>query len=300
MRSGTPVAAVAGIVALASAGAVACTSQPGTGRALAGSAGAARAVQAAYTATSNTRTATYRLEATVQAKSAAGSSQSATITGSGQVDFATRAFTVSLNAPSGGTITILQVNGTEYLQVPAAARNQIPGHKPWVSVNLNKISQAKLGRSFAQLASASNDNPSQVLSQLAAVSTSVAKTGRATVAGVPTTEYRARVNLHLVAAKAQATEGAKAAQAIRQEITALGTATIPVDVWIGPSHLVRQIRYHTPIPAASTGGPAGTGTAVLTMTFTRFGVPVNLTPPPASQTADITRELLQQAKASSG
>ncbi len=60
MRSGTPVAAVAGIVALASAGAVACTSQPGTGRVLAGSAGAARAVQAAYTATSDTAAAPSR------------------------------------------------------------------------------------------------------------------------------------------------------------------------------------------------------------------------------------------------
>src|SRR5258708_1785852 len=159
MRSGTPVAAVAGIVALASAGAVACTSQPGTGRVLAGSAGAARAVQAAYTATSDTRTATYRLEATVQAKSAAGSSQSATITGSGQVDFAPTAFTVSLNAPSGGTITILQVNGTEYLQVPAAARNQIPGHKPWVSVNLNKISPPNPAPPFTHPPSATHTNP---------------------------------------------------------------------------------------------------------------------------------------------
>src|SRR5260221_5013186 len=108
MRSGTPVAAVAGIVALASAGAVACTSQPGTGRALAGSARAARAVRAAYTATSNTRTATYRLEATVQAKSPAASSQTATITRSEQVDLAPTPFNASLNSPSGCTITSLQ------------------------------------------------------------------------------------------------------------------------------------------------------------------------------------------------
>jgi hypothetical protein len=259
-----------------------------------GSASAARTVQAAYTATTNTKTANYTLKGTVRSASTGGSAGTQTISGSGQVDFATRAFTGRLNAPSGA-ITMLQLNGTEYFQVPAAVRNQIPGHEPWISVNLNKISQAKLGLSFDQLASASNDNPSQVLSQLSGVSDSVDNAGQATLANVPTTKYWARVNLHLVAAKVQAKEGPEAAQAIRQEITALGTATIPVEVWIGPGSVVRQIRYHTPVPAAASSGSAGPGTAVLTMTFTRFGAPVHITPPPGSKTADITREMLQQA-----
>jgi hypothetical protein len=36
------------------------------------------------------------------------------------------------------------------------------------------------------------------------------------------------------------------------------------------------------------------------MTFTSFGAPVHLTPPAASQTADLTNDLLRQAKASFG
>lgn len=48
-----------------------------------------------------------------------------------------------MNPPSGGSITVLRTGGTEYVQVPAAERNQIPGRKPWVSVNLNKVSQAR-------------------------------------------------------------------------------------------------------------------------------------------------------------
>jgi hypothetical protein len=299
MRSGAPVAAVAAITALATAGAVACSSSSHEGKAQAtgGSASATRTVQAAYTATTNAKTASYTLKGTVRPAGAGGSAPTETITGSGQVDFATRAFSGRLTVPSGGAVTILQVNGIEYLQVPAAARSQIPGHKPWISINLNKISQAKLGRSFAQLSSASSNNPSQVLSQLSGVSSSVTKARHVTLAGVPTTKYQARINLHRVAAKAQAKEGAKAAEAVRQEINALGTATIPVEVWIGPGSVIRQIRYHTPIPETSTGRQAGHGTAVLTMTFTRFGAPVHLTPPPASQTADITRDVLQHANA---
>jgi hypothetical protein len=107
----------------------------------------------------------------------------------------------------------------------------------------------------------------------------LSRVGHATVAGVPTTGYRAQVDLHKVAARAQAREGAKAAQAIQQETKAMGTATGPVDVWIDAHHLARQIRYQTPILAAGT---SGSGKGVLSMTFTSFGGPAHLTPPPAS------------------
>jgi hypothetical protein len=257
-------------------------------------------VQAAYTATTHAKTATFQLAERIRVKSADGSSHDFTITGHGQTDFAASAAAVSLTIPNSGTLKFLLVDGIEYLQVPAAARRQIPGHKPWVSMNLNKISRAKLGASFSQLASAGNSNPSQALSQLVAVSSGVSKVGKATVAGVPTTEYRAQVNLTKVAAQAQAREGPRAAQAAREQIKALGTATLPVHVWVDAHQLVRQIRYQVPIPAAMTGGANGGGTAVLTMSFAHFGAPVHLNPPPPGQTADITNQVLQHAKAASG
>lgn len=299
MRSGIRMTAAACVAALAGAGAAACGpaggSHPGAGRATTGSASAAHAVQAAYLATTKAKTATFRLAEMIRAKSASGS-QSAAISGSGQADFAAKAFTASLNVPGGGAVKVLLVHGTEYVQVPAAIRSHIPGHKAWVSVNLNKVSQGKFGESFSQFAGAGNDDPAQFLSQLTAVSSGVSKAGPAVVAGVPTTEYRAQINLNKVAARAQARQGPRAAQAVREKIKALGTATVPVRVWIDAQHRVRQVRSQVPIPAASAGG----GTAVLTMTFTSFGAPVHLSPPPAGQTADITSEVAQHATASSG
>jgi hypothetical protein len=299
MRTGTRTAAVAGMVALASAGAVACgsgsASQPGAGRTTGGPTGAGSMVQTAYVTTTHEKTAAFRLDETIQAKSSSGSSQHLTITGQGQANLATKAFAASLNTPAVGTVRMVLANGIQYIQLPPAARSQIPGHKPWVSLNLSKISQARLGTSFSQLSSVSNDDPTQVLSQLSAVSSTVSKVGSATVAGVPTTEYRAQVDLNKVAAQAQATEGAQAAQAVRQEIKALGAATLPVDVWIGPGHLVRQISFQAPIPAGGTSGASGGGMVTSTMTFTNFGAPVHVSPPPASQTVDITNELLQSA-----
>lgn len=78
---------------------------------------------------------------------------------------------------------------------------------------------------------------------------------------------------------------------------ALGTGTLPVDVWVDAHHLVRQIRYQVPLPAASTSGASGSGKVALTITFTAFGAPVHLSAPPASQTADITSQVLQHAGA---
>jgi hypothetical protein len=304
MRSATRATAVTGVGALIIAGVTACGSSGGAGQETAGGTGGTAAsghvVQAAYTATEKAKTASFRFAESIRAKGSSGSSQAVAITGQGQADFATKAFSASVNVPSGGVLKIMLVRGTEYVQVPPADRSRIPGHKKWVSVHLKKVSQAKLGASLGQFSSASSNDPSQALSQLSAVSSGVTKEGTATVAGVPTTEYRAKVDLNKVAARTQTMEGAEAAQAVRQEIKALGTATVPVQVWIDAHHLVRQIRYQVPIPAAGTGGTAGRGTAESTVTFTGFGAPVHLSPPPAGETADITSQVLQQASAGSG
>jgi hypothetical protein len=253
-----------------------------------GSAQPGQTVQAAYATSSNQKTAAFRLDETIQA----GSSQAETVTGSGQTDFASRSFKMVISPPTGGSVTVLQAGQTEYIQVPAAERNQIPGHKPWVSIDLNRVSQAKVGASLSQLSSVSSDNPTQVLSELAAVSGQVTRTGTATIDGVPTTAYQAQVNLNKVAANVQAKAGPKAAQAIRAEARALGTSTLPVQVWIDANHLVRQIRYHVAVPASGSN-PGGTATA--TITFSGYGTPVSLSPPSASQTADITSQVIQQS-----
>ena len=66
-----------------------------------------------------------------------------------------------------------------------------------------------------------------------------------------------------------------------------------MEVWIDAHHLIRQIRFQAPVPAAATSGRSS-GKAGATIIFTGFGAPVHFTPPPASQTADITNELSRQ------
>jgi hypothetical protein len=303
MWQGFRVAAVGGVGALAVFGVAACGSASGgsgaggSHPAAVGPAGAGQAVEAAYRSTAGEKTAAFRISETIASASSGGSSANMAITGAGQADLARHAFTVSMNMPTGGSLKMLESGGIAYVQPPSAQRSQVPGGKPWESVNLNKVTQARLGASFSQLASAGSD-PAQALQQLAAVSSGVTRAGTATVAGVPAAEYRAQVSLDKLASQAQARAGAQAAEAVRQEEQTLGRTSLPVQVWIDAKHLVRQIRYQIPFPAASSG--AGGRTVSATMTFTSFGAPVNVTPPPASQVADITSQVLQRAGASSG
>lgn len=289
-----------GIGALVALGLTACGGS--SSRSAAGSrssAATARVVRTAYETTLSQKTVTFTFTETMRARSTTGSTQAQTLTGSGEADLASHDFEVDINAPSGGTVKVLGIGATEYTSVPPAQQSQVPGHKPWVEINLNQVDEAKLGRSFAQLASANNDNPTHLLSNLSQVSNSVTKVGTATVRGVTTTEYRAEVNLNKVAARDKVKEGAKAAQAVQQEEQALGKHTLAVEVWIDPQKRVRQLEVQIPIPAASAGATNGSGSAIVRMDFTAYGRPVTITAPPHGQVANITSLAVAQAKASS-
>ncbi len=279
-------------------GAAACgsstaTQGSGSGRAL-------HAVETAYTKTLNTKTADVSLTESVQSESTSGSSEASTVTGTGQLDLTNHAYDLHVNSPSGGSVEVLETGGVEYLQVPPAQQSNVPGNKPWESIDLNQVDEAKLGKSFSQLSSLNSDNPTQALSNLSAVSNNVSEVGTPTIGGVATTEYKAEVNLSKVAAQATARDGAKAGHAISQEEEDLGTSTIPVTVWVDSNGLVRQVSEQLPVPTASAGATNGSGKATVSMTFSGFGTPVQLTPPPPDQVADITAQAVQQAQASSG
>ena len=294
--------AAGGVGALAVLAAAACGSggggsAPGGARSASGPNAAAQAVETAYRSTAGEKTAAFRVQETINAAGSGGSSANQVIAGTGQANLASHAFSVTMSGAAGGSTEILWSGGIEYVQVPASQRGTVPGHKPWVSVNMNKVAHAKLHGASTQLAAPNTSDPGQALAQLAAVTSGVSKEGAATVAGVPVTGYRAQLSLGKLASQVQSMYGAQAAQGVRQQEQKIGTS-LPVQVWVDAQHLVRQIRYQVPVPAAA-GGASG-GSATETMTFTSFGGPVTITPPPASQAADITSQAIQQAEASAG
>ena len=216
-----------------------------------------------------------------------------TISGEGAVDFTSGNGEVAFTSPQAGNFSTRIVSPYVYIQLPASDSSQLPAGKTWLSINVNTVSEAKLGTSLAQLNSSSQQS-TQLLSYLQSVSSSgVTTVGPATIKGAATTEYKATIDLTKAADQknptAQATIKALEAQ--------LHTTMLPVQIWLDAAGRVRQIAEQLQVStsAQSSGGatiPATSGSVSTTVDYYDFGSPVTVQPPPASQVDDVTDQAL--------
>lgn len=263
----------------------------------AASTAALRAVKRAGRSTSKSGSATFSLTESLAAKGSHGAKTSATVTGTGKEDFAGHRFEMTLNEPNGQALQIIETADVLYEKVPPAAESKVPGQKPWVSVTLHKVEHGGSSGVTAQLASANSTGPSQALRELSEATSHGSKVGSKKFDGQTATQYRVEVNLAKLAKKEPGNS-----QAIRSEEKSLGKQDLPIDVWVGPHHRIRQIKVDLAIPRTRSSTAAGSrakgsmdgtrsvGTAQLTLTFTNFGTPVQISPPPPSQVANITSQ----------
>ena len=136
-------------------------------------------------------------------------------------------------------------------------------------------------------ASLGSGDPAQTLASLRAAG-SVIDEGSQTIGAVATTHYRALVDLGrytLDAAPAQRANAARYAQLL-ERLT--GSATLPVDVWIDASNLVRRIQIDLPLNIRSVHLDE-----TITMNLFDYG-PQAAALPPAGQVTDITGQVSSQ------
>lgn len=268
---GTAVAAVA-VMAVPGVASAAGSASATSGSATQRLAGASAATVAGKTAKIGLR----------ESVSVAG--KSVQITGSGALDFVHKSSEVTLALPAGvGSVQVRVLGSTVYVMVPSQARAKLPGHTPWVSVNLRQASPAQLGSTFGM--QGGSENPAQILGYLQDVTSSVTTVGTATVGGVSTTHVRAVIDLGKVAAS----QGGQS----RHALQALRATNVPVDVYLDGQDRVRRIMLTLAV-AAATGGQGGT--VALTLNLSDFGAPVPISAPPAAQTTDITGLLLSKER----
>ena len=240
--------------------------------------GSINIVLAAYTHTLAAKSAQVTLKETVTS-----GTKSVSVTGSGPVDFNGRAGEFTYDFPTVGAVTMRLISPVIYLELPAKARTEIPGHKPWVSLNLNALYKAKLGTSLSQLSS-SSQTPTQTLSYLQSVSTSgVHRIAAVNLGGVATTQYDATIDLTKVAA----TKDAAAKAAIANLEAELHRSTYPMQVWIDRADRVRQLAYQIAIPATAS---TPSSNLAVTIGFSGFGAALHVAAPPKAQTYDITEQ----------
>lgn len=156
--------------------------------------------------------------------------------------------------------------------------------KPWVVVNA-----AQLGVDAGDLAGSQGADPTQGLDLLAGLSDSAQMLGVEMVDGARTTKYQGSITSDAL------TKNLPKAQAA-EVITLMGAdRAIPVMIWVDDQNRARKFDMTFRITQQGTQM-----TMKASYTFSKFGEPVTITPPPASQVGDnpaLTNALVQAAKA---
>lgn len=214
-----------------------------------------------------------------------------TMTGGGVVSSAAHAASISVtmtfpNLPQvtsqlgGDSLRLTEVlhGSTVYVELPPALASKLPFSKRWIAVNTLKAAGVNGLSSLSGGLGAAPSDPSQFLQYLRAASDSVVTDGQAQVDGYNTTHYQAQLDFAKVANALPASErpAVQRALAALQQQAHLGT--IPVDVWIDRSHLVRRIGMT--LNMAISGLSLS---AKLTEDLSDYGPQATPAPPPADQ-----------------
>jgi hypothetical protein len=198
--------------------------------------------------------------------------QSATITGIIVVQLKpTLKLGANLDLAAAGKSTQIKeiLTGTALYLNTAALTSQLG--KPWVKIDLSAL-KGTSGASFAQLVHSLQSSNFSYQAEMLTLAKNARVVRTQTVGGVSATEYACSIN---------AAEGLKALPAsfrkfMAPELRALGNSTISFHVWIDGQNHIRKV---TEIVTVSGE------TVHTTVNIKAFNQPVDITLPPASQTA---------------
>jgi len=201
--------------------------------------------------------------------SATVSGQTSSVAASGAFD-AGPPLSGSMDATVGGTtVNELIVGSDVYVQTA------MTGGK-WLETALpGAVGAANSTTGSAELTSA---DPGQTLQYLRAAG-SVTDDGPATIGGIATTHFHADIDLSRYVSTLPASKQAAAQQDIQSYEQATGSSTLPMDVWIDGSNLVRQIQFDLSISGGSS--------VAFSMNFSDYGPQPAVSPPPAADVIDV-------------
>jgi hypothetical protein len=231
----------------------------GTGRAPAGSLSAA---------VTNTEASTSRVAVSTTMSSPGVAT---TITAVGEFDYAHPRGVLRLGGLGLGGMEVRYLPPRAYVTIPQAPGVPKLERKAWLGISLSGggVPFLPMGSVIA--------NPMDLLSALTGIGGKVTDLGPATVRGVAVTHYRVNVDL----AKAEAHQRPQARAEFHSFVSAVGLATLRVDVWVDRQARVRRIAISLPKPQSS-GMPPGFRISE-TADYYDFGIPVQVSAPPASE-----------------
>ena len=197
-------------------------------------------LERAYSTTTDAKTA----KISMTAKTSGGHTGSTTMTG--VVRFSPLAEKGTIHT-AGRTIEAIVVDGTAYIRLGSS----------WRTIDLSQLSTGAM------------QDPTQALSYLRGVSSSVHETGSKTIRGVRASGYAATVDVQKAAAK----QSGKAAAALTK-LADQGVSSVPVEVWLDSAG--RVVRLHSTL-TVKAGGESTTVDA--TTDLYDYGTSVHISAP---------------------
>ncbi len=201
-----------------------------------------------------------------------------TITAEGAFDYEGRRGEMTMELPdiaglgSAGGTTEIVFDGTElYMRSPIFS-SVSPGIE-WIKIDYATLGEES-GIDFEALSQAGGQqDPTQFLQYLEGASDDVEVVGEEEVQGVPTTHYKATIDMEKVLEESPEELRAVLEGALDSLEKQLGTSEFPIEVWIDEDGLARRYRQDLSIPNPSGGGDIEQS---MTMELFDFGIDVEV------------------------
>ncbi|MEJ2868933.1 hypothetical protein WCD74_14265 [Actinomycetospora sp. OC33-EN08] len=213
----------------------------------------------------------------------AAAGQATPLQGSGVLDPRAQTADLTLQVPSLGDVRVVFTGGRLDAQLPPAAAGLIgafAGGKPWVSMDVDRLARSNYG---TLLGVGTAQNPARQLAYLEGLRDDVREIGPDPVGGAPATHYTGVVDLDRV----PAAQDPAARPALDRLKAQLGTATLPVDVWVGPDGKLVQVAQTVTAPP-QPGAPTPPTSATTRLAFTQVGGAPAVVGPAPDQVADLS------------
>jgi len=203
----------------------------------------------------------------------------------GEVDLTAHNADFTATLPmSIGTVEVRTIGTVAYVRLPANLQGVVGG-KAWIQADLPTV-DGLAGQQLGLPGLGAGLDVTALLDWLRGVSGTVTDIGSETIHGITATHYRADVDL----TKAAADAPAAVRPGVEQAAQAVGQ-TVPVDVWVDAQG--RLVQLTTSVDPGKFQAPAGTdlpgtdvpgaGPVAVTVDLWNFGMPVDVTAPPADQ-----------------
>jgi hypothetical protein len=190
--------------------------------------------------------------------------------------------TFTMSTPEGEVEMEAIGDGSE-VYLKSSLFKSLPDGDEWVGYD------AALGNASETTVGASSD-PSQQLGLLRGVSDEFQNLGKRTIRGVPTTGYRAALDIGRYAEYLRSKGDDRAANDY-ERVAEVAPTTAEIETWIDRKKLVRQTKVTTHTRDASTGETSSTMT---TMDLDDFGISPEIQLPDPSTVYDVTSKVRAQ------